>query len=228
MRQYPANVHEVARLLSSQYGDWQHYNRANPLEELLFIVCSIQTNENLYRHTFAKLKADFPKFDSLARATERQIAKSILDGGLPSQKARAIKKLLKTITDRFGRPTLAPLKGMTVLECERFLTSLPGVGPKTARCVMMYSLDKEVFPVDLHCWRISRRLGWVRATRRNKSCSEEDMDRLQMKVPSGLRFRMHINMVSHDRFTCTSTNPQCSECCIRALCRRVGVGNTYS
>ena len=181
MSQYPNNVQEVSRLLSMKYEDWPHYNRKNPLDELLFIICSIQTNEDLYRLTFASLKARFPKFDSLAKAKEKQIAKAIADGGLARQKAAVIKKLLKAIVKEFGRPTLAPLHGMADHQCERFLTSLPGVGPKTARCVMMYSLDKQVFPVDLHCWRICRRLGWVRATRRNKSCSRKDMDRLQMR-----------------------------------------------
>ena len=223
MSQCPNSVYDVSRVLSLQYGDWQHYNRKNPLDELLFIICSIQTNEDLYRHTFANLKKNFPTFQSLNQASERQIAKSIAEGGLATQKARAIKQILKEISDRFGRPTLAPLKLMPDSERERFLISLPGVGLKTARCVMMYALGSQVFPVDLHCWRICRRLGWVRATRRNKSCSKKDMVRTQKKIPPALRFRLHVNMVSHGRTVCTAENPACSSCCIRRFCRRIGV-----
>lgn len=225
MSQYPKYVYDVSRILSLQYDDWAHYNRKNPLDELLFIICSIQTNEQLYRYTFASLKTKFPTFDSLVEADETQIAESILEGGLAFQKARAIKRILEAITDRFCQPTLAPLKGMTDREREQFLTSLPGVGLKTARCVMMYSLNSQVFPVDLHCWRICRRLGWVKATRRNMSCSTKDMTRTQAKIPPELRFRIHVNMVSHGRTVCTGKNPQCSTCCIRRQCRRVGVTN---
>ncbi|MEW8280569.1 MAG: hypothetical protein AB2665_02215 [Candidatus Thiodiazotropha sp.] len=226
MSQYASNVHKVSRLLSSEYGDWPHFNRKNPLDELLFIICSIQTNEDLYRLTFASLKAEFPTFDLLATANERQISKSIVDGGLSAQKARAIKKLIKAICDEFDRPTLAPLKRMADNDCQRFLTSLPGVGLKTARCVMMYSLDRQVFPVDLHCWRICRRIGWVRPTRQNKTCSRKDMNRLQGKIPPELRFRMHVNLVSHGRAICTSADPDCSNCCVRRYCRQIGVGKT--
>lgn len=223
MRQYANNVEQVSRLLSFKYGDWPHYNRRNPLDELLFIICSIQANEDLYRMTFANLKAEFPTFISLAAANERQISNSIVDGGLSAQKARAIKKLMKAVCDEFGHPTLAPLKRMADGDCQRFLTSLPGVGLKTARCVMMYSLDRRVFPVDLHCWLICRRIGWVRPTRRNKTCSRKDMGRLQKKIPPELRFRMHVNLVSHGRAICTSTAQDCTNCCVRKHCRQIGV-----
>ena len=223
VRSYAANVHDVSRALSARYGDWPHFNRKNPLDELLFIVCSIQTNEGLYRQTFANLKKHFPTFKSLAVARETEIVDSIREGGLASQKASAIKSFMEAVTEKFGQPTLAPLRTMSDLERERFLTSLPGVGLKTARCVMMYSFGSQVFPVDLHCWRICRRLGWVRATRRNKSCSKKDMDRTQEKIPSGLRFRLHVNLVSHGRAVCTAEKPACSACCIAQFCKRIGV-----
>lgn len=219
-------IYDVSWALSARYVDWPHFNRKNPLDELLFIICSIQTNEVLYRQTFANLKKHFPTFKSLAEAKETEIVDSILEGGLASQKARAIKRILEAITEKFGRPTLAPLRIMSDEERERYLTSLPGVGLKTARCVMMYSLGSHVFPVDLHCWRICRRLGWVRATRRNKSCSKKDMDRTQEKIPPELRFRLHVNMVSHGRTVCTAEKPTCSACCIARFCRRIGV--TYA
>ena len=226
MTQYPRNIYKVSKILSLHYSDWSHFNRKNPLDELLFIICSIQTNEELYRRTFANLKREFPTFQSLGRASEKKIAKSIAEGGLAIQKARAIKLIVTELTERFGRPTLAPLKMMLDPDRERFLLTLPGVGLKTARCVMMYSFSSRVFPVDLHCWRICRRLGWVRATRRNKSCSAKDMDRTQIKIPTEIRYQMHVNMVSHGRTVCTADYPLCSSCCIRRFCRRIGVKNS--
>jgi len=161
------SVARVAAVLTRQYRDYAHRNRLNPLEELLFILCSIQTNEALYRESFQALRKAFPLFNLLAAAPEEAVARTLARGGLSRQKARAITGIARKLTEAFGRPTLAPLKRMRASECEAFLTSLPGVGKKTARCVMMYSLRMPVFPVDTHCWRICRRLGWVRPTRGN-------------------------------------------------------------
>lgn len=220
---YAQNVATMARLLSSRYEDWCHYNREDPLEELVFIICSIQTNETLYRETFASLRRTFPSHESLAAAPEHAIASAIVDGGLAVQKARKIKRIMVRIVEHFGKATLAPLKRMQDAERELFLTSLLGVGKKTARCVMMYSLGSQVFPVDLHCWRVSRRIGWVRPTRPDASCSPKDMDRLQAKIPVELRFGLHVNMVSLGRDICRTRQPKCSLCPIWRYCRRIGV-----
>ena len=217
------NVKEITFILSQHYHDWDHYNYKNPLEELLFILCSIQTNEDLYRYTYAALRRSYSTFKALADASETEIADVIVNGGLSSQKAHKIKQILGEIIEQFGKPTLAPLKRMSDIEREIFLTSLMGVGKKTARCVMMYSLGSQVFPVDLHCWRICRRIGWIRPTRPNKSCSPKDMDRLQSKIPSELRFRLHVNMISLGREICTTRSPKCSVCPIRQYCRRIRV-----
>ena len=220
---YAPNVKEIARVLFARYHDWDHFNRKNPLEELLFILCSIQTNEDLYRDTFTALRRAYPTFEALADTPEAEIADAIANGGLSKQKAHKIRHILNEIIERFGKPTLAPLQRMTNEEREQFLTSLMGVGKKTARCVMMYSLGSQVFPVDLHCWRICLRLGWVRTTRPNKSCSPKDMDRLQSKIPPELRFSLHVNMVSLGREICSTQVAKCSICPIRKYCRSIGV-----
>lgn len=220
LRAFAPHVRRVDQLLSRYYGDRDHFNRRNPLEELLFILCSVQTNEPLYRETFKRLRQAFPTFAALASAPENKIAAAIEIGGLSNQKAHKIKRLMQEITDHFGAPTLAPLKRWNDEQREEFLTALTGVGKKTARCVMMYSLGSQSFPVDSNCWRICRRLGWVRATRPDKSCSPTDMDRLQQKLPPSLRYSLHVNMVSLGRELCTTHNPKCQVCPIWMYCRR--------
>lgn len=216
---YFQNVDAVACALSDCYSDHAHANKANPLSELLFILCSLQTNEELYQSTYASLRARFPTFRQLADANEDEIASVIAHGGLSRQKARTIRAILSRLESDFGAPTLSPLRAMTDAECENYLESLPGVGRKTARCVMMYSLGREVFPVDSNCWRICRRLGWVRPTRPDKSCSPRDMDRVQSGIPAGKRYALHINLVSHGRACCLSSIPLCESCCVREFCR---------
>jgi endonuclease III len=191
----------------------------NPLRELIFIICSVQTNEMLYRSTYTKLMSAFPRFGQLANATEDEIAATIAHGGLSRQKARTIRRILARLQSDFGSLTLRPLREKGNAECEGYLESLPGVGRKTARCVMMYSLRREVFPVDSNCWRICRRLGWVRATRPDKSCSPRDMDRAQAGIPPELRFSLHVNLVSHGRECCMPSLPACESCSIREFCK---------
>jgi len=103
------------------------------------------------------------------------------------------------------------------------LLSLPGVGRKTARCILMYSLGREVFPVDTHCWRVAIRLGWIAPSCSNGRCYPKDMDALQEKIPPELRYTLHVNMVSLGREICTMRQPKCPDCPLTHLCPKIGV-----
>lgn len=220
---YASNSYEVAAALSAKYGDFAHNNRKNPLDELLFIVCSTKTTGVSFENTYRRFRRSFPKFEDIYNASEVELAECLSSGGLQNVKAKAVKRLTSILAERFGKPTLSPLKHMGDQECEGFLTSLPGVGKKVARCVMMYSLGRQVFPVDTHCWRISRHVGWVRPTSSKGSCTAKDMDRLQDRIPPDLRFSLHVNMVSLGRETCTFHGPRCSSCPIERYCQKVGL-----
>lgn len=213
----------VAAALKIRYRDFNHYNLKDPLDELLFIICSTKTGEASYRSTFRLLKETFPTHLRIAEAPAEYIARSIVSGGLSNQKAKAIRDLLDVIVENFGEPTLKPVRKMSDQDAEAFLLSLPGVGKKVARCVLMYSLGRQVFPVDTHCWRIARRLGWVRPTQKDKHCAPRDMDRLQSKIPPELRYSLHVNMISLGREICTASAPRCKECPIAAGCSKIGM-----
>ncbi len=222
---YPSTAWDIAAALKKRYRDFNHYNLRDPLDELLFIICSTKTGEASYRSTYRSLKETFPTHLHIAEAPAEYIARPIVSGGLSNQKAKAIRDLFDVIVAKFGEPTLEPLRKMNDKDAEAFLLSLPGVGKKVARCVLMYSLGRQVFPVDTHCWRIARRLGWVRPTQKDKHCAPRDMDRLQSKIPPELRYSLHVNMISLGREICTPTTPRCDECSISAGCPRIGVGS---
>jgi endonuclease III len=209
-------VKTVSRILNERHGATPLYNVRNPLWELLFIVCSTLTQETNYRATYRSLRETFPTLDSLASADEQAIQRAIARGGLSHRKARGIRAIMDRITTEFGRPSLAPLARWDDQECESFLTSLPLVGRKTARCVMLFSLDRAVFPVDTHCWRISRRLGWTSSTR--AAPTDRDMDELQDWIPAELRRQLHVALIGFGRATCRADRPRCGECPIRACC----------
>jgi endonuclease III len=219
----PRTLPAVAEILRTRYRDFNHYNLTNPLNELLFIICSTRTMEREYRETYASLRAAFPANGALAAATVPAVAEAIQRGGLSTKKASQIHEICARLVERFGRPTLDPLRQWPTPECERFLLALPGVGRKVARCVMLYSLRRDVFPVDEHCWRVSRRLGWIRQTRRNRSGSPRDEDRLQEKIPPEYRHSLHVNLISLGRQFCVRQRPLCESCPISSLCPRIGV-----
>lgn len=203
-KKYVPEIEKVALELKKEYKDFAHHNKKNPLDELFFILCSVKRSEKVYLEAFKSLKQEFPRYELLATSSANKIRRSISWGGLQNKKAAAAKEIIKRLIENFGRPTLAPLKKMSDEECERFLMGLPGVGKKVARCVMLYSLDRQVFPVDSHCWRLSCRLGWNGNNRKSGTCTDTAMDYLQVLVPPELRFSLHVNMVSHGRKICTA------------------------
>lgn len=182
---------------------------------------SVKRSEQIYLKAFRTLKCAFPKYEMLADTPMRKISTAVAWGGLQNQKASAVKGIIKTLIKQFGKPTLAPLKKMSDEECEQFLLSLPGVGKKVARCVMLYALNREVFPVDSHCWRIAHRLGWVKKIGNSNKYSEKDMDFLQELIPPPMRFSLHVNMVSHGRKICTARYPKCNVCIINQYCTKI-------
>lgn len=219
---YLHNVNEVAEALRRKYKDFSHYNKSNPLDELLFIICSIKRSEKVYISSFKALKRAFPSHKALLEAPIEGISNILASAGLQNQKALMIKQTLTAITEQFGRPSLAPLKKMSDIECEDFLLGLHGVGKKVARCVMMYAFNRQVFPVDSNCWRISCRLGWIKSSPlRKRYCSDKEMDILQSRIPPDLRFSLHVNMVSLGREVCKVQNQNCYECPIKQYCLQV-------
>lgn len=201
-------------MLKSQYLDFSHHNKKNPLDELIFILLSTTTTERVYLQTYRSFKKHFPSYSAVLGASIPQIARPISLGGQFTQKATAIKSIIAILNDRFGRPTLSPLYEMTDSECEELLTSLPRVGKKIARCVMLYSLRRRVFPVDTHCRRVAQRLGWIDSER-----FDEDM--LQSIIPAELRFSLHVNLISLGREFCTSRAPSCCSCPLRQFCPKI-------
>jgi endonuclease-3 len=223
INRYAENIDAIAKELKQTYKDFYHYNRKNPLDELILILCSVKRGEKVYLRAFKSLKQAFPTYENLYLASAKELTKQIAWGGLQNQKARAIKKIMDVITSKFGKPTLAPLRKMPEDQCEKFLCSLPGVGKKVARCVMLYSFNMKVFPVDTHCWRISKRLGWVKSATKQQFCTSKDMDLLQKMIPPKNRLSLHVNMISLGRDICKARLPKCYSCPISKYCPKTAL-----
>jgi endonuclease III len=209
-----ALIRKVNSRLIAAYGRTRLNNKDDPLDELIFIILSGKTQEASYLSTFDSLRRRFPTWTDAARARVRSIESAIKPGGLARKKSRAIKQLLRAIVSSVGQADLAFLRDLDDEAAYSFLRSLPGVGPKTARCVLSYSLGRPAFAVDAHVSRIVRRLGWSSHHR----LTDAVHDRLQEMIPPDTRLSLHVGLVLHGRITCTERNPRCSDCVLADLC----------
>ncbi len=206
--------HKVAQLLHKQYCSPRHGNKRDPLDELVFIILSLMTTHQSFNRVYERLRNQVGRWDRLLKVNVRRLKLIIKDAGLSNQKAPRIIEILLRLKNDFGVVSLAPLRKMKDSDVEAYLTSLPGVGPKTAKCVMMYSLNRKVLPVDTHVWRLAKRLGLVSS---NVSYSNVHPALEGVVLPDD-RYRFHVNAISHGRAICRPVEPRCDECCIRRLC----------
>jgi len=207
-------VRKVLDLLENSYTMTRLGNKQNPLDELVYVILSLQTNESRYQEVYRSFKKRFPRWSLLLAASVGEIAGAIVLGGLGRQKASHLKKIMQRLQDDFGDVSLRRLSRYQTSEAEQYLCSLPGVGIKTARCVLMYSLGRAVFPADIHCLRIMHRLGWIEWLGQRAELLAEPA---QAIVPSSLREAFHIRLVQHGRSVCRSI-PRCDQCVLRSLC----------
>ena len=152
---------QATDLLDDFYGRPVLSPRYPPVDELVFTVLSQNTADVNTERTFASLKARFPDWTAARDASAEEIEEAIALGGLAHTKAPRIKRILEALSERTGAPDLSELDGMTDQEAQDYLVALPGVGPKTAACVLLFALGRPVMPVDTHVHRIARRLGII-------------------------------------------------------------------
>src|SRR5215813_2042529 len=157
-------ISEVQRRLRAQQGTFVPKPVLPVIDELIATVLSQHTSDVNSDRAFAQLKAKYPRWEQVADAPVTQVADAIRAGGIANQKARRIQQILAAIEAREGSLDLSRLFDMDDAAAERYLLGLPGVGPKTAACVLVFAMGRPAFPVDTHVHRIVRRLGWVPAT----------------------------------------------------------------
>lgn len=208
-------IQSVTSLLEEAYQSPRLGNKVNPLNELLYIQLSLRTTGPSFERTYTYFKKRFSRWEQVYLASESEVAAAMFNAGLSKQKASNLKKILQGLIDDFGKLSLSGLKNLSDEEIENYLCSLPGIGKKSARCIMMYSFDRAVFPVDSHCFRVIKRLRWVG---QNENHTDKVADKIQDLIPKSIRYSLHVNMVAHGRSMCHPVYPKCSICPILQLC----------
>jgi endonuclease III len=208
-------LERIASMLSAQYSLPRHGNKHRAMDELVYILLSRQTNERNFVRAYRALKRRCRSWNQLLTMTERQLRSAISSAGFGRQRARELKRIARRLHADFGTASLKRLATLTDEAAEAYLTSLPGIGKKSARCILMYSMGRSLFPVDVHCFRILNRIGIIR--RRGPVRNHEDS--IQRIIPSSLRYTLHVTFVSLGRDVCHAVAPDCNRCCLRKECR---------
>lgn len=207
-------IRAIHRRLRNDQGPFVAKRRRNPLDELILTVLSQNTSDTNSSRAFASLKRAFPTWQQVLDAPVKAVADSIRSGGIADVKARRIKTILKEIERREGNLSLRRLNRLSDEEVVDYLRSLPGVGPKTAACVLVFSMERPAFPVDTHVHRVTRRLGLID----EKMTAEQAYYVLAPRIPPELRYDLHVALVVHGREICKPRMPLCSECVVFDLC----------
>lgn len=205
---------DILRLLADFYGPRAWQPRNEPLKELIQTVLAQHTTDLNAERSFDALWLRFGNWQTISEATVDAIAEAIQSGGLARQKAPRIKAILKEILQRRGDYSLDYLAALPFREALEWLTSLHGVGPKTARCVLLFALGMPCIPVDTHVHRVTKRLGLIGA----KTNADQAHDILEQLVGPENAYRFHVYLIEHGRKVCKAPRPRCAACPLQEGC----------
>ena len=222
-----ARVYET---LLATYGEPENEPDYDPLGGLIATILSQHTSDINSDRAYQQLVAAFPTWEAVRDAATNKIAEAIKSGGLANIKSVRIQDVLHTLTERKegqgGAQSLAEylsdeLAGRPTEDAWHYLRQLPGVGPKTAACVLMFHLDRPAFPIDTHVWRTARRLGLI-----GPKVSADLAHTLFAKVlPPEWVYPLHVNLIRHGRRVCHAQRPACQACSLYSECAYVGSVN---
>jgi len=208
-----ALVRAVCRALEGVYGAPRLGNPKQSLDDLVYIIVSNKTTPWMARMTYRSLRDRYSMWDDVLASPPAVLRSMLKSAGLSTVKSGQIRGALRKIKRDFGKCDLRVLRSKAEDEIHAYLTGLPGVSDKVAKCVMMYTMGARVLPVDAHVHRVATRLGWT-ARKRADQCHEE----LESLVPPDWRYAFHVGCVLHGRQVCRPESPACERCCIRRYC----------
>ncbi len=213
-------IRAVRDRLRGYYGRPRNEPHHAPLDELVLTVLSQNTNDRNRDVAYVRLRARFPQsglrpnWAAVAAAPVEEIEEAIRPGGISKVKSLRIKSMLAVIEAETGGFDLGFLAQTPGDEAIEFLERLPGVGRKTAACVLMFAFDRPELPVDTHVYRVCARLGLIRP----KASFEEAHDVMRAATEPADAFELHVNLIRHGRRICSARKPDCPACPLLRVC----------
>jgi endonuclease-3 len=216
-------VRRLRERLQETYGIPTARPHERPLDELILTVLSQSTNDRnrdvaflALRERFGDPAAGFVDWEAVRDAPLEAVEEAIRPGGISKVKSLRIQQILDAIGDPLS---LDWVREAPVAESRAALCALPGVGRKTAACVLLFSYGLRDVPVDTHVARVGTRLGLLRPG----ASFDELHDTMLALTPPGQELELHLNLLRHGRRTCFARKPACAECALARMCPRVGV-----
>lgn len=205
----------VARL-AEKYGQRSWLSSGRPLDELIATILSQHTSDANSARAYASLRAAYSDWRDAMNAPTRTLADAIRAGGLAEIKAPRIQAVLHRIESTAGELSLDWLSELPMANAREWLTSLPGVGPKTASCVLLFSLGQPAMPVDTHVFRVASRLG-ILPDSISPALAHQPLEAM-IGPDRDATYAIHLNLIAHGRATCHARNPACHRCVLADLC----------
>ena len=211
-----ARVARIRERLAEVYGVPVAEPHGDALAELVLTVLSQSTNDRNRDVAYLRLRERFPSWEAVRDAPVAEIEEAIRPGGISKVKSARIQAILQAIGDELD---LSWMRDAPVEESRGYLCSLPGVGRKTAACVLLFAYGLRDVPVDTHVSRVGTRLGLLRP----KAPFEELHDEMLDLTPPGAELELHVNLLRHGRRTCHSQRPACDACALARMCPSRGM-----
>lgn len=203
-------VRRIRDRLGAAYGHPVLTPHRAPVDELILTVLSQNTNDRNRDRAYARLRERFATWDEVRDAPVNAVEEAIRPGGLSMQKSARIQSIL----DALGEDDLAWLEHAPVSKGRDYLCALPGVGRKTAACVLLFSFGRPAVPVDTHVYRVGGRLGLFRPG----ASLEEAHDEAERRFGPEDAYELHLALLRLGRRTCVARVPRCGECPLLPLC----------
>jgi endonuclease III len=216
-------VIRIRERLRAVYGAPLMRPHGHPIAELVLTVLSQSTNDRNRDVAFLRLRERFATWELVRDAPLAEVERAIRPGGISKVKSARIQAILRAISaerSEIGQPgpphalSLDWLARAPVAEGRDYLVSLPGVGRKTAACVLLFAYGLREVPVDTHVSRVGTRLGLLRAG----APFEVLHDQMLALTPPGEELELHVNLLRHGRRTCHARGPDCGNCALARMC----------
>jgi endonuclease-3 len=208
-------VRAIRKRLAEVYGLPVMAPHRDGIGELILTVLSQSTNDRNRDVAYLRLRERFPSWEAVRDAPVDEIEEAIRPGGISKVKSVRIKAILEAIDPLdLGWMEHAPLE-----ESRDYLVALPGVGRKTAACVLLFAYGLREVPVDTHVSRVGGRLAILPV----KAPFEKLHDEMLRISPPGSELELHVNLLRHGRRTCHAQRPACPRCELRRMCPSAGL-----
>jgi len=222
-----ARVLRVRDRLRDVYGAPLMKPHGHPIAELVLTVLSQSTNDRNRDVAFLRLRTRFASWEAVRDAPVAEIEQAIRPGGISKVKSVRIQAILRAISDR--RPPAAGagrrpeddealsldwLPRVELAQARDYLVELPGVGRKTAACVLLFAFGLRDVPVDTHVSRVGARLHLLQTG----APFERLHDQMLALTPPGQELELHVNLLRHGRRTCHARSPACARCALARIC----------